>query len=498
MSTPASHDRLKAILPLTLLFLGGPAMAQLPAPDLFPARGARDICPDTPLKMIFTAPPALGTGKIEIHDAATDAVVAAIELNQPTRTQSIGGLANYVAHPFLLNGNELILSLPAGSLAYNKTYYVAVPAGAFGKDAWPATEMDGKRWQFTTKGAPPDADAKILTVAAAGMGDFATIQGAIDFIPPANKIPRTILIKSGTYNEIICLLNRSNITLQGENREKSVIQYANNDRFNPNSNGNPFGPGAPQPGAADPEKHAVYRRGLLLAHNCKDLTITNLTIRNTTSKGGSQAETIIVNGSPTDGRFILSNVNLYSFQDTLQVNGQAYIANSYIEGDVDFIWGTGPAFFQNVHARAVTNGAIFTTARCPPPPSTNHGFVFKECTLDGKPGVTGTFLARIEANRFPTSETILLNCIVSNAIAPAGWRPPTGGDASNIHFWEFNSRTPDGKPIDASQRIAGSKQLNADADKQAIANYSDPAWVLGNWTPKPPDVTTRPVTPPSK
>jgi pectin methylesterase-like acyl-CoA thioesterase len=271
--------------------------------------------------------------------------------------------------------------------------------------------------------------------------------------------------------------------LLGVDRARTIIAYANNDRFNPNSGGNPFAAGAPQPGAADPARDAVYRRGVVLAHQAHGLVIANLTIRNTTPKGGSQAETIILNGTP-DARALLAGLDLYSFQDTVQFNGQTYLGESYIEGDVDFTWGTGPSFFEKVHACAVSNGAIFNTARCPATPPGNHGFVFKDCMLDGKPNVSGTFLARIEANRFPTSETILMNCTLSPAIAPAGWRAPTGGDASQVHFWEYNSHDAQGKPVDVSQRIAGSKQLVEPADHEAIVNYSSARYVLGGaWDP---------------
>ncbi len=453
---------------------------------LFPKPGAKDVCPDTPLKINLAAPATMGAGKFEVCDAADNSVVATVDAAQATRTQTIGGLPNYVVRPFSVDGNEITLLLPTHVLQYGKHYYINIPADT------PGASMAGdKQWQFSTKSAPPAAAAKRIVVAADGTGDFVTIQGAIDFIPEGNKTPRLILIKAGTYNEIICLQNRDGITLLGEDRKKTIIAYANNDRFNPNAGGNPFGTGIGLPGTIDPKTGPVYRRGVVLAHRVADLTIANLTIHNTTPHGGSQAETIIFNGSADAAHFLLTDVDLLSFQDTIQLNGQAYINSSYIEGDVDFIWGTGPCFFQNVHARAVTNAAIFTTVRCP---TTNHGFIFKDCTLDGNPNVTGTFLARVEANRFPTSETILLNTTMSNAIAPAGWRAPTGGDASNVHFWEYNSHDSGGKPIDTTHRIAASKRLDADADKESIAKYSDPTFVLAGWKPQlPPLIAASPA-----
>ncbi len=502
--------RLSMILALALVAVTSTALAEPPA--FFPPFNANNVPPDTPLRIAISTPTlALGTGKIEICDAADNSVAATIDLAQPTRTQAIGGLPNYVVRTVLLTNIDATIYLPPHALTYGKTYYVKVPPTAFTGLGWQGTDLaDSKAWQFSTQAAPPAAAAPRLVVAADGSGDFATIQAAIDFIPEGNKVPRLIFIHSGTYQEILCLMGRDHLTFLGEDRKNTIIAYANNDRFNPNAGGNPFAIGAPHPGTVDPKTGPVYRRGVFLAHRVSDLTLANLTIHNTTPKGGSQAETIILNVSPDSGHVLLTNLDLLSYQDTVQFNGQTYISESYIEGDVDFMWGTGPCFFQSVRARAVTNGAIFTTVRCPPPtpasPNTNHGFIFKDCTFYGAPDVTGAFLARIEANRFPTSETILLNTMMTAVVSPAAWRAPTGGDASNVHFWEYNSRDQEGKPVDVARRLPSSKQLTDAADKDIIANYSNPKFVLNPatapapWTPilapliacAPADATARP------
>ena len=118
---------------------------------------------------------------------------------------------------------------------------------------------------------------------------------------------------------------------------------------------------------------------MFLAHRVNDLVIANLTLHNTTPQGGSQAEAIILNGGP-DAHAILANLDLYSFQDTLQINGQAYITNCYIEGDVDFMWGKGPCFFENCEAKSLRSNAYYTQIRNP---ATNHGYVYKDCKFDG-------------------------------------------------------------------------------------------------------------------
>ena len=96
-----------------------------------------------------------------------------------------------------------------------------------------------------------------------------------------------------------------------------------------------------------------------------------------------------------------------------------------------------------------------------------------------------TEIARAPANRgknYPNCEAVLINCALEG-ITPAGWGP-VGGDTSNVHYWEYNSSNiSDGKPVDVRQRRPYSRQLTREKDAEIIANYSNPAYVLGGWTP---------------
>jgi pectin methylesterase-like acyl-CoA thioesterase len=462
-------------------------------PLLFPAPGARDICPDTPLRITFSDAPQVGRGKIQVFDATDDALVEAIDVAAPTRTRTIGGLPNFSDHPVIISDSQVSVYLSSQALGYHKTYYVKVDAGAFmdGAGNAAALGLDDNSWRFTTRSAPPAQGSRRLTVAADGSGDFATVQGAIDFVPEGNTVATQIFIRRGTYNEIVAFTRKHAITLLGEDRKQTVIAYANNERFNGNAGGNPFAPGAGAPGAANPRRGgAVYRRGLFLAHRADDLVIANLTLRNTTPQGGSQAEAIILNGSPS-ARAMITSVDLYSFQDTLQINGQAYISDCSIEGDVDFMWGTGPCFFENCTARSLRSRAYYTQIRNP---ASNHGYVYKSCTFNGAPGVTDNFLSRIAPARFPASEMVLIDCVLTGAVGAVAWRLDQAKEAPNVHFWEYRSHDAEGKPADTSGRLAAGRQLTLPNDAETIAGYSDPKFVLGNqWSPElAPIITSQP------
>ena len=70
-------------------------------------------------------------------------------------------------------------------------------------------------------------------VAKDGSGDFTTVQAAVDACPEVpGRAPALILILAGEYRERV-VVNRSNIRLVGEDREKTVITWSAcaKDRF---------------------------------------------------------------------------------------------------------------------------------------------------------------------------------------------------------------------------------------------------------------------------
>jgi hypothetical protein len=93
-------------------------------------------------------------------------------------------------------------------------------------------------------------------------------------------------------------------------------------------------------------------------------------------------------------------------------------------------------------------------------------------------------LARLPNNHglnYPYAEAVLINCHLKG-IPPAGWGP-VDDDTTHTHLWEFNSTDVDGHAIDISQRHPVSKRLTMPQDAKIIADYRDPAFVLGGWMP---------------
>ncbi|HEX2854080.1 MAG TPA: pectinesterase family protein [Opitutaceae bacterium] len=491
------------------------------ASALTPATAATTLNPDTRLTITFNEPVTPGvSGVLRIHDASNDAVVDTIDLVAatalrdtlraastistqllPVQNKPIGGIpTNFNYYPITVAGNTATIYPRNGVLAYGKTYYVKIEPGIFLNASGEtfAGIADPTAWRFSTKPSGPAAGTTNLVVAADGSGDFNTLQAALDFLPANNAVPSTIRLKNGTYFEELGFQSKHFVTILGEDSDDTIIAYPNNNTFN-NVSG-------------------VYHRAVLVAQNVHDFTIANLTIQNTTPQNGSQAEAIVINGSSaTAGRNVVTNCVFYSFQDTVQFNKQTYISDCTIYGDVDFMWGDGPAFFENCDIRILRNGGLFTQIRNG---TANHGFVFHNCRFTAPAGITGTFFGRIDPAGFPFSEVVILDSTVGDATNNSLLNTTTGvsgsnylgawwqlngtgsaASATNVHNWSSNLLNGLGAPL---------PNPNADLfttmplDATTQANYRNATWVLntnlagtvlGTWAPAlAPQIVTPPLS----
>ena len=451
-------------VPLVLRFLvafgsllAGPAFA-LSVIGTSPTNNSVGACTDTLLTLTFDAAPRLGTaGRVQILNAATDAVVDSIDLASATQTRLIGTNGtpyNYL--PIIVTGTTATIFPRAGVLAYGQTYYVTVEPSVFTETgsgpAFPGI-ADKTTFRFATRASGPAAGATSLVVAADGSGDFCTVQGAIDFVPRNNTARTVITVRRGTYREIVYIgLAKPFITLRGEDRTGTVITYANNNNFNSGNN------------------------RTMVACDANDFVLETITLRNATPRGGSQAEAIRGNGQ----RVVFDRVTLTSFQDTLLWNGSLFVTDSLIEGDVDFMWGGGACFFRRCELRAL-NAGFYAQVRNS---QTGRGNVYVDCRLTAAAGVTNSFLARIDpragvANTWPYSQVVFLNCAMGPHITPQGWQLDNATAGPDLQFWEFQSTDLTGAPLDVSRRHASSRQIEA----ALAAQYRDPQFVLG-FTPQ--------------
>jgi pectin methylesterase-like acyl-CoA thioesterase len=404
------------------------------------------VCIDAPLRLTFDQPPTLGSaGKIEVCRVADGVAVETIALEARQFTDTFGAIGGPVLRydPVRIDGPTASIRLRSQSLKYGEAYFVRIGQGVFA-DFPGVTEG----WQFTTKPALP-RNPERLTVAAGGSADFCTVQGAVDQIDPHRTQPAIITIRSGRYEELIRISREKRfIHLVGEDRKGTVIACTNNDKLNPGW---------------------IHRS--VIGVEGDDFSIENLTVRNTTPYKGSQAEAICLNAE----RCVLKNADFYSFQDTLHLSGSVKVSDCYIEGDVDYIWGYGSAFFERCELKSLHDGYIVQARN----PAGKAGYVFLNCKLTATPEVKKCWLARIERERFPASHVAFIGCQMGPHIPAAGWLT-TGPESAALRFEEFKSTDPAGQPVDVSQRNPASKQIS---EKEA-AELSDAAKVLSSNHPE--------------
>ncbi|HYQ01729.1 MAG TPA: pectinesterase family protein [Polyangiaceae bacterium] len=436
---------------------GGPGEGPLPpsVTSLFPKPGASGVCLDAPLTMTFAAAPSIGEkGTISIYaKASPNTVVVKIDVAATSFSDSIGGQTRNLVRPVFIDGTSAVIYLHGHKLTANTTYFVTVSSGTFvdaQKNAV-GTVSDQTAWTFTT-GAAPAASAS-MAVDRTGNGSFCSIQGAFDAIPSNDAGPRTITVAAGNYHELLYLSGKKKVTLRGADRAGTVIQYPNNDKLNAGTSARP----------------------LFFANGTTDLSIENLTIYNTTPQDGSQAEALRVQADHVTVR----DVNLKSLQDTLLTGGSVYVVNSYLEGNVDFVWGTGPTYFDRCEIKTVGRAGAIVQARNG---ANGYGYVFVDSKITSDAKVTGQVLARIDATVYPASNVAFLNCQMSSGIAAKGWTiTPAGTSATGqLRFWEYQSTDASGALLNVGGRDPASSQISA----SQAANLRDKATVLGGWNPQ--------------
>ncbi len=500
------------------LFFLPQADAQTAGVTLFPRNRATGVNPDTHLVVTFPSAPTLGkSGQIRVYDASDRHLVDTLDLsipagpdpahriapvaaqaidpNPPTPTTTtpavtttpadlhdyqlttIGGLADFHFYPVVVHGDTATINLHNNVLRYQRGYIVEIDPGVLTLASGGFNGIASQHpWIFTTKAKPPPATTTRVVVAADGTGDFNTVQGAIDFVPDNPPQRVTIFIRNGTYEEIVFFRKKANLTFRGEDREKVQVGYGNNSAFNP-----------PMPGPS--------RRCAFSVYDSTGIELINFSI---TNHFYGQAEGLLIFGSKN----IVSHMNITGSGDALNLRGPVYLTDSRIAGDGDTILGVGPAFFNRCELES--RGPFMWIRNT----EANHGNVFLNCTFSAReraltraapqqqsstpdspmPPAARTamtaVLARLPTNHglnYPYAEAVLINCRLKG-IPPIGWGP-IDGDTSHLRLWEFNSTDLDGRPIDVSQRNPASRQLSEPRDAQTIAQYSDPAFVLGGWNP---------------
>lgn len=192
----------------------------------------------------------------------------------------------------------------------------------------------------------------------------------------------TILLDDKTYFEKI-KIDKKNITIIGKNN--TCIEYDDySGKIIPTNKG---GDGVKTYGTTTSATFTV-------TYNASHFTCKNITFKNTHQRGNSKNAQAVCFKSECH-YLNVDNCKFISGQDTLYVDYGTYnkISNSYIEGDVDFIFGSADCVFENCKIVASKNhNTTYFIA-----PSTiiinKHGLIFNKCTFESA-GHEITYLGR--------------------------------------------------------------------------------------------------------
>ena len=327
-----------------------------------------------------------------------------------------------------------------------------------------------------------------------GSGTFPTIQAALDSVPGDNRSPVLLYIHAGVYRERLTITSPY-ITLAGDGPGKTVIVQSYSAREL----------------LADGSKRGTFR-----SYTCQadphDVTFKNLTLENDAGpchKAG-QALALYADGD----RLAFVNCHLKGHQDTLftgplppkeiepggfvgpkqfapRINGRHYYRNCYIEGDIDFIFGSATAYFENCEFFSIDperpgetgfqggdktrpqDVCGYVTAASTPEGQA-YGYVMKSCHFTGNCPPASVYLGRPWREY---AKTVLIDCYMDRHIHPEGWHDWGKPLAHETAFYaEYGSFGPSG---DLTGRPSWVHRL----DRVDLPCY-ERSRVLGGWSPE--------------
>jgi pectinesterase len=298
---------------------------------------------------------------------------------------------------------------------------------------------------------PEVADSKYNAVVAFdGSGTHTNLQDAIAAAPDNGTNAFIILIKPGTYaGQFVVPKGKDHLKFIGEETENTILTGSWNQNESPTGSGRPLYNNASVEILGD------------------DFHAENIAFQNTSGDHG-QALALRADGD----REVFNHCRLLGWQDTLLVNnGRYYFTNCYVEGRVDFIYGSATAVFDRceIHSK---NGGHVTAANTPKDRAV--GFVFMNCKLTGDPqpwvspagilaNTNSAPMADLGRPWRPFASVTYLNCELGAHIKPEGWnnwRNPT--NELTARFGEYHSTGPGANP---NRRVKWARQLTDDEAK---------------------------------
>ncbi|WP_432153857.1 pectinesterase family protein [Streptomyces tricolor] len=317
------------------------------------------------------------------------------------------------------------------------------------------------------------AAATTLTVAKDGSGQYTTVQAAVNAVPANNPSRVVIAVKPGTYRETVKVpANKPHVTIQGTgaSRKDTLIVYDN------------------AAGTRKPDGSGTYGTGgsATVAVEADDFQARNLSISNDFDEGAHQdiAQQAVALRTAADKVF-LDGVIVSGDQDTLLLDtaakdrlGRVYLTNSYVTGNVDFVFGRATAVLDKsvITLKKRWDGTSAGYVTAPSTAAGRKGFLIVNSSVTGGVSDRSFYLGRPwhaggDATLDP--QTTVRNTSLSAAIRTAPWTDMSGFSWKDDRFAEYRN-------TGAGAGAAGPDRpqlTDAQAADQEIADW------LGDWKP---------------
>ncbi|HTY36280.1 MAG TPA: pectinesterase family protein [Bacteroidota bacterium] len=298
-----------------------------------------------------------------------------------------------------------------------------------------------------------------IIVAQDGSGTCRTIQEALNSVPKDNATNVTILIRKGTYNEKIFIV-QSHVILVGEDRDSTRIVYAElRENWTKAHDGKDWGSGV-----------------VNIDSTANDVILANLTIYNNYgSLHHTSSHQFAVRGNGTRVMILSCNV-IADGNDTVSLwnrdNGLYYHANCNFEGWVDYVCPRGWCYITDSRFYGHNlNASIWHDGRA----DKTQKFVIRYSYFDGVPNFP---LGRHHRD----AQIFLLDCIFSRTMADRQIYLPV---SPNAEVWKWGPR----HYYFNCHREGGDYAWFADNLKEAegspSASQIDAKWTFGGrWDPE--------------
>ncbi|XP_057548796.1 putative pectinesterase 63 [Amaranthus tricolor] len=294
---------------------------------------------------------------------------------------------------------------------------------------------------------------QIIEVKQDGTGKFKTISDAVKHVKVGNQKRVIIKIGPGEYREKVTIERyQSYITFLGDPKNKPTITFAGT---------------ALQYGTAD-SATLIVEADYFVAAN---IIVSNSAPRPDGKRKGAQAVALRITGD----KAAFYNCRFIGFQDTVcDDRGNHLFKDCYIEGTVDFIFGSARSLYLNCEINVLPgdNYAVIT-AHGRKNAIERGGYSFVHCKVIGSGGNAHLGRAWFEAAR-----VIFSYCDISDVIKSDGWSDNNKPQVQKtVFFGEFNNKGLGGA---TDKRVPYTKKLTHVQAKTFISlEYIDGAkWLL--------------------